>query len=740
MRRILMSACALAAFTVPAAVRAETGAVAGADVAAMENEPAATAVLSLGTVVVVGDRVRRELGEVEGAKIYAGKRTSVALLSDLPPIEGAGYRQAFIEIPGVLISEVSNGSWQSISYRGLGEPHESWNILTLKDGLPVSPDAYAYPAAYYTPPMDLVERIEFLRGGSGLLYGPQPGGAINYVLRQPSREVDGAGGFAKVTVGSNGLSSGLVAFDARRGNWSLSGYGRESQSDGVRRLNADADQASASVRLAYASPTWALAAALDVYDAEFGEPGGLSLARFQADRRAGSTSLDRVAISRTVPSLRLDADLGGWTLEATLAHSAYERTSRRQAGGSFGQVTPGANVAVRQIQEFDVTIGDLRLRRDFEAFGSLQSATAGVSWQSSDAPVRVDKGASPTDWAGSAGALSRVSRTGEALAAFGEVRFGFGRLLVTPGLRVERIEQSVREALDLATGSATGGPPGAANGPLGARSDEETVVLPALGLEWRFSDRTRAILNISRGFKPRLYNDGVSFGAGIDVAGTFLPSYADTIELALKSRPAPWLALEGALFRVTLDDQVGFLVGPLPAAPPFGAVGAGGARRLNVGSMENSGLDLAAAVALFGPDGGLFGRTDWTLRAQANAQFLDAEFTSGPARGFAPQYAPETLVRASLTWTGSKGHKAALFHTAVSGQNGADNPSTDFRIPAYAVWDASIEIPFGDRIVLSGQIKNLFDEAYVARIRPGGGGGIDPGAPRNASLSLAWRF
>lgn len=740
MRRILMSTVALMAAGVPAVVRAEGAASDAAATATAEAASAAAGVSYRDSIVVVGDRVRRELGEVEGAKIYAGKRTSVALLSDLPPIEGSGFRQAFIEIPGVLISEVSNGSWQSISYRGLGEPHESWNILTLKDGLPVSPDAYSYPAAYYTPPMDLVERIEFLRGGSGLLYGPQPGGAINYVMRQPLRDADGAGGFAKVTVGSNSLLTGLVAFDARVGRWTLSGYGRESQSDGTRRVNADADQASGSVRLAYAAPTWSLAAALDVYDAEFGEPGGLSLARFRADRRDVSTSLDRVAISRTVPSLRLDADLGGWTLEATLAHSAYERTSRRQAGGSFGQVTPAANVAIRQIQEFDVTIGDLRVRRDFEAFGSLQSATAGVSWQSSDAPVRVDKGASPIDWSGAAGAVSRVARSGEALAVFGEVRFGFGPLLVTPGLRLERLDQSVRESLDLGTGSATGGPPGGPNGPLGARSDEETIVLPALGLEWRFTETTRAILNVSRGFKPRLFNDGISFGAGIDVAGSFEPSYADSIELMLRSRPTPWLALEGSLFRVELENQVGFLVGPLPAAPPFGAVGAGGARRQNVGSMENSGFDLAAAAALFGPDGGVFGTRDWTLRAQANVQLLDAEFTSGPARGFTPQYAPETLVRASLTWTGATGLKAALFHTAVSGQNGADNPSPDFRIPAYAVWDASIEIPFGERIVLSGQINNLFDEAYIARIRPGGGGGIDPGASRNASVSLAWRF
>lgn len=38
---------------------------------------------------------------------------------------------------------------------------------------------YSYPAGYYILPLELVERVEFIRGASGLLYGPQPGGALN---------------------------------------------------------------------------------------------------------------------------------------------------------------------------------------------------------------------------------------------------------------------------------------------------------------------------------------------------------------------------------------------------------------------------------------------------------------------------------------------------------------------------------------------------------------------------------
>ena len=60
------------------------------------------------------------------------------------------------DIPGVLVSEVSNGSWASLSYRGLGEPHESWNILTLQDAVPAVPDNIPVPVVpeltYYDLP------------------------------------------------------------------------------------------------------------------------------------------------------------------------------------------------------------------------------------------------------------------------------------------------------------------------------------------------------------------------------------------------------------------------------------------------------------------------------------------------------------------------------------------------------------------------------------------------------------
>ncbi|MFO0335874.1 MAG: TonB-dependent receptor family protein [Pseudomonadota bacterium] len=714
------------------------GAAAEATVEGADTRPATPATAKpIETVVVVGDRLKRELPDVDGTRLLAGKRTSVALLADVPPIEGPNFRQAFAEIPGLLVSEVSNQSWQSVSYRGLGEPHESWNLLTLKDGIPVSPDLYSYPAAYYTPPLDVVERVEFLRGGAGLVYGPLPGGVLNYVTRRPTR-TEGAGAQAKLTAGSFGLRSAFAGADAASGPWRLWAYGRQSEGDGPRRVNGDFEQRSAVARVEYAQDAWRVTFGLDWYDGEFGEPGGLTRERWRADDRAGSTPVDRMFLSRTVPFVSAELTQGEWWWSARAFTVDYDRTSRRQAGGSFGQPTPAANVAILQRQVFDGTGVDLRGRRDL-AFGDARHAlTFGATWWDSEAPVFVDKGATPTDGKGLAGALARTARDGTTTAAFAELKLAFERLQLVPGLRYERIEQRVVESLDLGTGSPTGGPPGGPNGALSARDSNEAVLLWGLGLTWDWTDEVRLLANASRGFKPQLFNDGVTFQAGVDAAGSFDAAYSTTYELGVQARPQEWLALEAAAFAVRLENQVGFLAGPLAASPPFGAVGAGGARRLTVGTLDSRGFDVGGSIELFGPSGGPFGGSADRLRLQLNAQLLDAEFATGPAAGSTPQYAPDLLARASLGWQSAGGLELALFATWSAAQNGADNGAAEFAIPSYFVVDATASWRFGERLAINAGVNNLLDEEYVARVRPGGGGGIDPGAPRNVYVGVRY--
>ena len=126
--------------------------------------------------------------EVEGTKVYSGKKVTILDFDSLPQIQSDNYRQAFSQIPGLLVSELPNASLLSLGYRGIGDPHESQNLLVLKDGMPFVVDLYGYPTVYFAPPFESVDRLEFIRGGASLMYGPQPSGALNYVTHQPRRD------------------------------------------------------------------------------------------------------------------------------------------------------------------------------------------------------------------------------------------------------------------------------------------------------------------------------------------------------------------------------------------------------------------------------------------------------------------------------------------------------------------------------------------------------------------------
>ena len=708
-----------------------------AETAPSAETPTGTAGASQATsIIVTADRDADRLPDQSGTLIFAGKLGDIAVLDNIPPVANRNLRVALSDIPGLLVSEVSNGSWASLSYRGLGEPHESWNILTLQDAIPAVPDMYSYPAAYYIPPLEVVERVEFIRGASGLLYGPQPGGALNYVMRGPRREA-GVEGQARITAGSWDARQGLASLAVSDGRFAADGFVQYAEGNGPRRVNSDHEQTTARLRGHYLGETVTATFALDYYQGRFGEPGGLSAARMEADRRDSSTPRDRARLERFAPTLAIDWQADDDTqVTARAFYSRFERESWRQAGGSFGQVTPDANVIIRQLQVFDTAGIDLRARRDFGA-ARQHSLTIGVLGHTSDAPVFVDKGASNADFVGTAGALARAERSGDTAAVFGEVKLGFGDIQIVPGFRLERLRQRVVETLDLSLGSATGGAPGGPNGVLGNREDTQTVALYGVGVTWDASPTLRFVANASRGFKPLLYNDGVTFQAGIDAAGTFDASYAFTVEGGLQAEPVPALRIDASLFRVEFENQVGFLAGPLPAAGPFGAVGVGGARRQNVGSMRNQGIDLAARLDLIGPEG--LAKSDNTLRLSTNLQLLDADFTSGAAAGFTPQDAPGHLLRSTLAWIGRDGARAALIFTSVGDQQGSDNNVADFFLPGYEVVDASVEWPIAGGFSIGAGVNNLLNEEYAGRVRPGGGGGFDPGMPRNFFVSIGWR-
>lgn len=658
------------------------------------------------------------LPDVQGAKINAGKKTTILDFDGQPRINGNNYRQALAEAPGLILSEETS-PLVSIGYRGL-EPHRAQFTQVLKDGIPIHADQFGYPEAYYTPPLDTVDRIEFIRGGAALLYGPQPGGALNYVTHRP-RPDRGFSGSSLHTVGSDGYYSTFSHLDGTVGRVGYYGYLNHRQSEGIRSANSDYRLTSWLGRLALdatSASRWLLT--LETYAEEHGEPGGLTFAsgpgavNYLADRRAPSRLHDRFNLERDAASLIWEHDLAAGTFAWRAWAIDYTRASRRQGGGGFGTLPtgPAAQTNTQELQQFRTLGTEARLRLDWGP-AARHVLSTGAQLYGSKSPRTDRRGTSPT---ATTGAIQTRSRREVFYApVYAENLFRWGAFTLTPGLRLEQVRQSVREEINLAKA--------AAGNPLADRTETDAEPLLGLAATWEPARGAQAYLNASESFRPVIFTQAVPNGATQVVNADLAPARARQLELGYRTQAASGLVLDASLFHLEFSDQVG------TAALPGGR-----SSLINVGRSVHRGLEASVRQELLRARPGRAA----SLQLYANALLLDASFREGAFAGRRPQYAPRHLVRTGLLFSRGPGMKAGLSGTFV-GSSHADDTNTDQRrVPAHAVWDLTAEwrVP-GTAIRVIGGVNNLLDEDYYSRVRADG---IDPAPRRHGYLGAAIEF
>ncbi len=636
------------------------------------------------------------LPDVQGTTINAGKKTSVIDFDALPDITGNNYRQALIQTPGLILEEEST-PLISIGYRGL-EPHRAQYTQVLKDGIPIHADQFGYPEAYYTPPLDTVDRIEFVRGGAALQYGPQPGGALNFITHRPRTDRQLSGG-TENTFGEDNTWNSFTWLDGTTGRLGYYGYFNRRETDGFRDSNSDVEVNAWEVKLALdaTGPSrWFLT--LESYEDLHGEPGGLTVADFASNRDLTTRPRDRFELQRDAATLTYERDLDAGQLTARFWAVEYLRASARQQGGGYG-VAPLPNALFsNQEQKFRTFGAETRYRRDWGTEGQ-HVFSSGVQAYYTDSPRTDGTGTSAFD---NTTVTRRSQREIFYAPVFAENLFRFGNLSVTPGVRVETFRQTV----DVSPNSTAPD-----------RVDSETVPLFGLGLAYDLPRNSQVYANFSESYRPVVFSDSVPTGAGVTIADDLAEGRVWQAELGYRSEPVAGLVLDASVFHMVFDDKVGTVGGVIQ----------------NVGQAEYSGVELSAqydVLRAFGGDG------QRQLNVFANALLLDAEYTDGPSDGFTPQYAPDYTVRTGAIYSVGNGLKLALLGTFVGDNDGSDNNARP--IPAYMVWDLTAEavIPGTPFTALAG-INNLFNEDYYSRNRSDG---IDPGAERNYYVGFRAEF
>jgi Fe(3+) dicitrate transport protein len=654
---------------------------------------------------------------VEGDKIFVGKRATIIDLDALPKVQANNYRQALALTPGLLFSEETT-PLVSIGYRGIGEPHRMQFMQVLKDGIPIHADPFGYPEAYYTPPLDTVDRIEFIRGGGSLMYGPQPGGAFNYVTYLPQRESPFA--FRTQNIyGSDELFSSYSAVDGTIGQLGYLGYFNHREWQGFRQANSQYKLNGGHGKLVWSiDDDTRLIFGFDGYEEEHGEPGGLTRRDFARNPEKTTRLHDEFRLRRYAGTLELQHRIQpGTELNIKTWGGYYQRWSKRQrtSGPLFGARPTGANAATNTIenQEFYTFGFEPRLRHDWEAWGGQHTLAAGMQFYYADSPREDQRGSSPDAEDGVTTLDSDRSTTYGSF--FAENKFTFGRFSITPGFRLEMIEQQVRNKnYNATTGIFTGSVDKRAS---------ELQPLFGLGMALDFDNQTQLYANVSQSYRTTIFTESIIAQPGLTATDTD-PSLGWSYELGYRGTPREWLAFDTSLFLIDLDNRFGVA----------------GGRLRSVGRSINYGWDGAVQFDLIGgldaARGTKLGDSLGALNLYGNVSLLEAELYGGPNNGATPQYAPDFILRTGLIYQ-RKGVKVSFLGTFVDDHNARDDGNPNFAIPGYMTWDLTAEVPVTKHLTLMAGVNNVFDESYYSRVR---NDGIDPGYGRNFYVGGSVQF
>ena len=649
------------------------------------------------------------LPSVIGTSIYSGKKTNVIDFDNLPKVVGNNYRQALSQTPSLLLSEESS-PLVSIGYRGLN-PHRAQFTQMLRDGIPIHADQFGYPEAYFTPPLETVDRLEFVHGGAALQYGPQPGGALNYITHRPRTDEEFSLRSQHI-IGDYDLYATFTSADGTVGKLGYYTYFNHRQSDGFRSANSDYDLNNGAVKLLYSMDNGGqLILSLDTYEETHGEPGGLTREDFWAGNRQATRLFDTMTIERDSATLTYEIEPTPDSFFTTsLWWTDYTRYSARQRGGGFGTLPSGPTSTTNTIenQEFQNFGLDARYRLNWGA-EKQHTLSSGVQFYTSDSPREDRRGNTPD---ASNGTLRNKSQRDVFYApVFVENRFQLGKFSMTPGLRIENFNQEVRELVNV--DKTTDGKP------LGEKDQSDTILLGGLGLEYETTPGSAIYANVSQSYRPAIFIEAVPTGPNALINNDLEEGKAIEYEVGYRSRPTDWLSLDTSVFLMQFEDQIGTVGNSIE----------------NVGNSSHKGIDVSATVGLLTLATGA--KTATTLDWFINATFLDAEFTEGPREGNTPQYAADSIIRSGLTYR--QGTKAILTLAAtwVDDHYADDANTASFAVPSYAVWDLTAEYQVRENLRLLAGVNNLFDADYFTRVR---GDGIDPSMARNVYVGASVEF
>jgi len=728
---------------------------------------------------LAGLEITGRTGGARAALPGAATKLDAAALDAIAPL---GAQEALTHVPGVygFADDGMGNARMSVGIRGLS-PRRTQRVLVLEDGMPIQPAPYVFSPLYYNAPAERIHEIEVIKGSAAIRHGPQTmGGVINYLTKRPQRRTPGgtltltggthryASAFAEV--GGFGSKTALpqVQLLAKRGDgfrenndfYQLNGTGK------LRLLMGEARSLylKANVNFERTNATYT---GLTPYsfenDPDF-NPKSEDL--YQVFRASLGAIYNRQYAEGFRGTTKLYANVFDrpWWREKDVYVRASDFENGTEEMNPVPWYTNGPLVRTGGGGQY---FGNLRtfyvggIEHSFDVEHRLlgQAATLDVGGRVHYERFRDDRKISDTigeregvfyrgnpeqpETLDIVGQSHTYATTALSLHALEEMQWG--RLALSPGVRVEVFEQERIDRLDGAT----------------YRDETSAVVLPGLGFNYDFgrgagdAGRLHLFGGIHRGYTP-------PSSATIQIVG-FGPAQAaagDSDEgLDLRSEKS-WNSELGLRGRFGSDGQ---------SAGRFEATGfhlyiedlVGGRTVFqNLGVVQTYGLELSGTLdggtALWSPLPTL--DLSYTL---LQTEVLDGRIPSATQAGSVVDisgnelpYAPTHTLTAGLSKSVLDGALTARANLRYVGDVYADleniettsNRGDRGPVPSYAVLDAGASYRLAPDLRLRLAVKNVTDHVYIgSRLHSNPGqpqahlsSGILPGARRQINLTMRY--
>jgi Fe(3+) dicitrate transport protein len=661
-------------------------------------------------------RYAHSLPEVDGTTITVTKKTSVVKLDEQPTVIDNNQRAVFDRFPGIVLAEQQNPTQLNLSYRGLGNPQESEFVLVMQDGIPLELDWIGYPTLYYLPVPQTLGSVQMIRGGSGLLYGPEPQPVINFVSRASEAGRPFSGTTEQVG-GNQGLFSSFNAISGSTGPWDYSADYSRRQSDG-QRLNGDYTLNSGDVQVGFRPDSQQrLSLAVHAYSLQSGLAGLMSGAQFHTDRNQTTTPDDRLWTDRYSTVLTYDnafTDRDRFTQKAWTGYTDLITRSDQYNGlddSAIGGMLAG--------QRFHFTGLDGRL---LHRWGTGNALTLGYTAYWSKSPYTEFLSRNPlADRDDESGVpFYRDERQTRYAALFGENVFRFKYFHLVTSARLDHEELSTHETT-------------APHMLLVDATYRKTVPLFGVGIGNDFGQGNETYLNVSQGFRPLRYLDIASPFSNFSPTNNPDPTKYLTYEAGVHGWPSVGLYYDVSLFQVNVKNRI-----------ESQQLSQTETVDVNTGDTRSRGAELEGAYDLLRlwPEAA----ANQHVTVFANASFLNARFTSSIIRGQSgktPAYAPDYVLKAGITLRQDARYKLSLIAATVASQFFQDSDlsvgTTPAGIPPYTLIDLDGEYVIAGHLRLLGGIANLADRHYYSRVFLFGGQ-LEPGRDRTFHAGLAYNF